>query len=96
MVLPRFKNFWFCKYNPTGHNERKTNKKKRWKGNIKEWTGMDFASSKQYKMERDCREFICGAPTTFQGYGENRIEIEQLLLDETFWTTCLPTALEVN
>ena len=21
------------------------------------------------KMERDCCEFICGAPTTFQGYG---------------------------
>ena len=24
---------------------------------------------KQDKMERDCCEFICGAPTTFQGYG---------------------------
>ena len=49
--------------------------KKRWEDNIKEWTGMDFASSKQDKMERDCCEFIYGAPTTFQGYGieENRI-----------------------
>ena len=26
-------------------------------------------------MERDCCEFICGAPTTFQGFG-----IEQLFL----------------
>ena len=26
-------------------------------------------SWKQVKMERDCCEFICGAPTTFQGYG---------------------------
>ena len=48
--------------------------KKRWEDNIKEWTGMDFASStraaeKQVKMERGCCEFICGAPTTFQGYG---------------------------
>ena len=35
---------------------------------------MDFASStraaeKQDKMERGCCEFICGAPTSFQGYG---------------------------
>ena len=47
--------------------------KKRWEDNIKEWTGMDFASStraaeKQVKMERDCCKFICGAPTTSQGY----------------------------
>ena len=28
-------------------------------------------------MERGCCEFICGAPTTFQGYGieQNRIEL---------------------
>ena len=34
---------------------------------------MDFASStraaEKDKMERDCCEFICGALTTFQGYG---------------------------
>ena len=45
--------------------------KKRWED--KEWTGMDFASStraaENRSMERDCCEFICGAPTTFQGYG---------------------------
>ena len=35
---------------------------------------MEFATStradeKQDKMKRDCWENICGAPTTFQGYG---------------------------
>ena len=50
--------------------------KNRWEDNIKEWTGMDFASStraaenrKQVKMEREFCKFICGAPTTFQGHG---------------------------
>ena len=48
--------------------------KKRWEDNIKERTGVDFDSStraaeKHDKMERDCCEFICGAPATFQGYG---------------------------
>ena len=46
--------------------------KKRWEDNIKEWTGMDFASSTRAAENRsrwDCCEFICGAPTTFQGYG---------------------------
>ena len=54
--------------------------RKRWEDNIKEWKGMDFASStreaenrKQGKMERDCCKFICGAMKAFQGYG---IEIE--------------------
>ena len=47
--------------------------KKRWEDNIKEWTGMDFASStraagNRTKMEGGCCEFIFGAPTTFQGY----------------------------
>ena len=44
---------------------------------------MNFASSiraaeKKDKMERGCFEFICDAPTTFQGYGRehNRIELE--------------------
>ena len=49
MVWPCFKVFWFSKDNPTGHSERKKTKrdiqKKRWQDNIKEWTGMDFASS---------------------------------------------------
>ena len=45
---PRFKVFWFSKDNPTGHSE--STKKKRQteeegEDNIKEWTGMDFASS---------------------------------------------------
>ena len=42
------KDFWFSKDNPTGHSERKKKRgrqKKRWEDNIKEWTGMDFASS---------------------------------------------------
>ena len=49
MVWSCFKVFWFSKDNPTGHSERKKEKrqtkKKRWGNNIKEWTGMDFASS---------------------------------------------------
>ena len=48
--------------------------KRRWEDNIKEWVGMDFASSiraaeKKDKVERDCCEIICGVPTTLQGYG---------------------------
>ena len=40
--------------------------KKRWEDNIKEWTGMDFASStraaeNRTKWKGNC-EFICGAP----------------------------------
>ena len=49
MVWPCLKVFWFSKDNPTGHSERKKKKrgrkKKRWVDNIKEWTGMNFASS---------------------------------------------------
>ena len=48
MVWPRFKVFWFNKDKPTGHSERtikRGRQKKRWGDNIKEWTGMDFASS---------------------------------------------------
>ena len=47
MVWPRFKVFWFSKDNLTGHSERskKNRQKKRLEDNIKEWTGMDFASS---------------------------------------------------
>ena len=45
--------------------------KKRWEDNVKEWTGMNFASSTRAaeKMERDYCKLICGAPTTFKGYG---------------------------
>ena len=46
MVWPCFKVFWFSKDNPTGHSEwTKKKRQKRWEDNIKEWTGMDFASS---------------------------------------------------
>ena len=48
MVWPCFKVFWFSKDNPTWQSERKRKRgrqKKRWEDNIKEWTGMDFASS---------------------------------------------------
>ena len=34
--------FCFSKDNPTGYSGRK---KKRWEDNIKEWSGIDFASS---------------------------------------------------
>ena len=35
-----------------------------------EWTlPAQLGQLKQVKMERDCCEFICGAPTIFQGYG---------------------------
>ena len=46
MVWPCLKVSWFSKDNPTGHSERKRGRqKKRWEDNIKEWTGMDFATS---------------------------------------------------
>ena len=66
---------WFghvSMYNPVGQNERKRRRgrqKKRLEDNIKEWTGMDFASSARDKVERDCCKFSCGSPTTFEGYG---------------------------
>ena len=47
--------------------------KKRWEDNIKEWTGMNFASStRAAETGQDgkglLRIFICGTPTTFEGY----------------------------
>ena len=48
MVWPSLKVFRFSKDNPKGQSERKRRRrrqKKRWDDNIKEWTGMDFASS---------------------------------------------------
>ena len=49
--------------------EEEADRRRGGKDNIKKWTGMDFASSATDKVERDCCKFICGAPTTFQGYG---------------------------
>ena len=52
MVWPGFKVLWFGKDSPTGHSERTKKKekkrgkqKKKWEDNMKEWTGMDLASS---------------------------------------------------
>ena len=79
MVWLRFKIFWFSKNNPTRYSESKKKK-----GQTEEEVGrqyqrvdrnglcqLNLGSWKQDKMERVCCEFICGAPTTFQG---NRIE----------------------
>ena len=44
MVWLRLKVFWFSKDNPTGHSERKKMKVQT-EDIIKEWAGMDFASS---------------------------------------------------
>ena len=48
---------------------RQGRQKKRWEGNIREWTGLEFAKSpravdNREKMEEAGREIICGAPTT--------------------------------
>ena len=49
--------------------------KKRWEDNIKEKTGMDFASSasqiKTGQGERDCCKVSCGAQTARHDYGIN-------------------------
>ena len=47
MVWPCFKVFWSSKDNLTGHSERKKIKRQteEVEDNIKEWTGMGFASS---------------------------------------------------
>ena len=50
IVWPCFNVFWFSKDNLPGHSEwikKSGRQKKRWElqGNIKEWTGLDFASS---------------------------------------------------
>ena len=55
--------------------KKRGSRKKEWEDSMKEWTGMDFASStraaenRTLRKEMDCCELICGAPTTFQGYG---------------------------
>ena len=43
--------------------------RERWEGNIREWTGLEFAKStegsgEQGKMEKTGCKIICGAPTT--------------------------------
>ena len=43
MVWPGLKVFWLSKDDPTEHTKKK--EKKRSEDNIKEWTGMDFASA---------------------------------------------------
>ena len=49
VVWSCLKVFWFSKDNSTGHSEWK---KKRWEDNIKEWTGIDFASSARAADDR--------------------------------------------
>ena len=47
MVWPCFKVFWFCKYNPTGHSERKKKKRQTEEEVGRQYQrveGMDFAS----------------------------------------------------
>ena len=55
MVWPRLKVFWLCKGSPTGHSERKqkeeADRRGVWK-TVKEWTGMNFASSARVAENR--------------------------------------------
>ena len=47
--------FWLSKDNSAGHSTRKRRKgrqKKRWEDNIKEWTGVDLASSTRAVEDR--------------------------------------------
>ena len=65
MVWPCLKVFWFSKDNPTGHSERKKTKRQteeevRLEDNIKEWTGMDFASSTRAAENRSRWKGIVG------------------------------------
>ena len=44
---------------------RQDRQKKRWEGNIKEWTGLEFAKFQRAVENRETGyEVICGAPTT--------------------------------
>ena len=48
MVKPFLMVFWLSKHYSAGDSERQKRcgrQKKRWKDNVKEWTGTDFASS---------------------------------------------------
>ena len=55
MVWTYVKVFWLSKDNSAGHSARQ---KKRWVDNIKEWTGMDFASSTRAAVDRTRRKGI--------------------------------------
>ena len=47
MIWPHLKVFWLSTDDSAGHSARKkikSRQKKGWVDNIKEWTGMDFAS----------------------------------------------------
>ena len=79
MVWPRFKVFWFSKYSPTGHSER-TKKKKQTEEEVgRQNQRVDRslpAQLGQLKTRQDgegCCELICGAPTSFQGYGNRKV-----------------------
>ena len=43
---------------------------------------------KQDKMERDCCEFICGGPMTFQGYGIEQNIIQNRII-YTYGIVCM-------
>ena len=86
MVWPRLKVFWFSKNNPTGivKEKRKDRQKKRWEDNIKEWTGIDFASSTRAAENRTIWRGIVANlwfPTISKGFvrEKNRVFLEMLL-----------------
>ena len=64
---------WFSKDNPAGHSERKKEEEadrgivgKTVLKSGQKWTlPVQVVQLKQDKVERDCWEFICGAPKTF-------------------------------
>ena len=77
MVWPCLKVFWFGKDNPTGHGERKRRKRQTEEEVGRQYQRVDggglcqlnWGSWGRVGMEGGCCEIICGAPTTFQGYG---------------------------
>ena len=53
MVPPYFKVFWLSKDDSAGYSPRNKKKtEKKWGGNSKEWTGMDFARPTRAAEER--------------------------------------------
>ena len=72
--------FWFSKDNPTGHSERKKKKRQTEEEVERQYQRVDrhglcqLGQLKTGQAGRDCCKFICGAPTTSQGYV---IEIEK-------------------
>ena len=68
----------------TVKEKRKDRQKKRWEGNIKEWTGIDFASSTRAAENRTIWQGIVANllfPTIFKGFvrEKNRVFLEMLL-----------------